>query len=62
MKWIKKCETFLRLAVVRLDLNYVCRHAVFYDREGVKWVRNDYELKLKVARSKKVKLSRYLEP
>ena len=50
------------MAVVRLDLNYVCRHAAFYGREGVKWVRNDYELKLKVARSKKVKLSRYLEP
>ena len=50
------------MAVVRLDLNNVCRHAAFYDLEGVKWVRNGYELKLKVARSKKVKLSRYLEP
>ena len=35
------------MAVVRLDLNNVCRHAAFYDLEGVKWVRNGYELKLK---------------
>ena len=49
------------MAVVRLDLNNVCRHAAFYDLEGVKWVRNGYELKLKVAKSKKVKLSRYSE-
>ena len=31
------------MAVVRLDLNNVCRHAAFYDLEGVKWVRNGYE-------------------
>ena len=69
------------MAVVRLDLNNMCRHAAFYDLEVVKWVRNGYELKLKVAarqrhreqqigngepalrvaRTKKVQLSRYLE-
>ena len=43
-----------RLAVVRLDLNNMCRHAAFYEQIGadlevVKWVRNGYELKLKVA-------------
>ena len=41
-----------RLAVVRLDLNNMCRHAAFYEQIGadlevVKWVRNSYELKLK---------------
>ena len=74
------------MAVVRLDLNNMCRHAAFYEQIGadlevVKWVRNGYELKLKewpqdsftknnignggpalrVARTKKVQLSRYLE-
>ena len=50
--WIKSCGTFLRLAVVRLVLNIMCRHPALYvqigaDLEVVKWVRNGYELKLK---------------
>ena len=35
--WIKSCGTFLRLAVVRLDLNNMCRHAAFYELEVVKF-------------------------
>ena len=50
--WIKLCGTFLRLAVVRLVLNIMCRHPALYvqigaDLEVVKWLRNGYELKLK---------------
>ena len=50
--WIKSCGTFLRLAVVRLVLNIMCRHPALYvqigaDLEVVKWLRNGYELKLK---------------
>ena len=62
--WIKSCGTFLRLAVVRLELNNMCRHEAFYELELVKWVHN-YELKLKRwpqdSVTKKVQLSRYLE-
>ena len=32
--WIKSCGTFLRLAVVRLDLNNMCRHKAFYEQIG----------------------------
>ena len=40
------------MAVVRLDLNNMCRHPALYvqigaDLEVVKWLRNGYELKLK---------------